>query len=197
MSGFKIQLDGLDEVLKQLDMSQIRKEVKLELQTFGRNVEKSAKDLAPVNEGFLKNQIYHTVTDEGNKINVEVGCNADYAAYVEFGTRKFAAAYVATLPPDWRAFAAQYKGKGSGGSFNDFVMAIMAWVERKGIGSLKTKSGNKSKSAASYDAMQQAAYWIALNIIRNGIKPHPFLYPAVDINRKLLLDRLESVLNDK
>jgi HK97 gp10 family phage protein len=195
MSGFKIQLDGLDEVLKRLDISHVRDEVKRELVTFGKNVEKTAKDLAPVDEGYLKSKIYHEVTDEGNKINVEVGCNADYAAYVEFGTRKYAAAYVATLPPDWRAFAAQYKGKGSGGSFNDFVMAIMAWVERKGIGSLKTKSGNKSKSAASYDAMQQAAYWIALNIIRNGIKPHPFLYPAVRDNSKLLIDRLRQLLN--
>lgn len=195
MSGFKIELKGLDEVLKELDISGIRDEVKLELETFGRNVELRAKDLAPVDEGFLKSMIYHKVTEEGSKINIEVGCNADYAAYVEFGTRKFAASYVGTLPADWQAFASKYKGKGSGGSFNDFVMAIMAWVQRKGVGSLTTKSGNRSNSAASLDAMQQSAYWIALNIIRNGIKPHPFLYPAVRDSEKLLVERLRKVLN--
>ena|SRR5436190_1001168 len=195
MSGFKIELKGLDQVLKEFDISGIRDELKVELETFGRNVERQAKDLAPVDEGFLKSMIYHTVTEEGNKINIEVGCNTDYAAYVEFGTRKFAAAYVGTLPADWQVFAAKYKGKGSGGSFNDFVMSIMAWVQRKGIGSLTTKSGNRSNSAASLDAMQQAAYWIALNIIRKGIKPHPFLYPAVRDNEKLLVDRLRQLLN--
>jgi hypothetical protein len=195
MSAFKIELKGMDEVLKQLDVGIMKQEIKLELEAFGEDVERDAKLLAPVDENYLKGAIYHKATEINTMIGMEVGCKADYAAYMEFGTRKFAAAYVATLPPDWQAFAAQYKGKGSGGSFNDFVMAIMAWVERKGIGSLKTKSGNKSKSAASYEAMQQAAYWIALNIIQNGVKPHPFLYPAVTKNTKPLIDRLRKLFN--
>lgn len=195
MSGFKIELKGLDEAMKQIDMETIKDEVQAELNAFGLGVENDAKQLAPVYENFLRGAIYYKPLSSGNTIGVEVGCAVDYAAYVEFGTRKYAAAYVATLPPDWKAFAAQYKGKGSGGSFNDFVMAIMRWVEKKGIGSLKTKSGNKSTSAASLDAMQQAAYWIALNIIQNGIKPHRFLFPAVEKNRLLLIDRLKKLFN--
>jgi hypothetical protein len=194
MSGFKIQLQGLDEVLKQLDIDVIKQEVKLELEIFGQDVERDAKLNAPVDEGFLKSMIYHKATSEGNKIGMEVGCNADYAAYLEFGTRKFAAAYVATLPAVWQAFAAQYKG-GRGGGFAELVRRITAWVKRKGFAAQVTKSGARSKSKNSQKQEEQAAYVIARSILINGIKPHRFLFRAVENNRGPLLDRLRKLFN--
>jgi hypothetical protein len=193
MSGFRLQIKGVDELLNKLDISPIKKEIKVELKAFGQEVERDAKQLAPVDEGYLKSRIYHKAT-------------SDYAAYVEFGTRKFAASYVSTLPPDWQSYAATFKGSGTGDYF-EFLNAILDWVLRKGIAnrySVKTKKaikiklgGKGKKSLSDQDRLQQTAYAIALSIIRNGIKPHPFLYPAFEKNRILLIQRLEAVLNER
>ena len=41
--------------------------------------------------------------------------------------------------------------------------------------------------------MQQAAYAIALNILQNGIRPHPFVYPAVTKNTPVLEADIKKV----
>ena len=158
------------------------------LVTFAKDVERDAKRAAPANEGVLRNSIVGTVIGMQAKVTV----TANYAAYLEFGTRKFAAKYVATLPPDWKAYAATFKGKG-GGTLDQFIQDIMQWVQQKGIGGLKTKSGNTSGSRDSLAAMQSAAYAIALNILQNGIRAQPFLYPAVTKNTPALIENIKKV----
>lgn len=187
--GFTLKLDGFDEVLKKLDVRHLEQDITDELAAFGQDVARDAKQLAPVDEGLLKNSIASTST----RLNVTISVNVDYAAYLEFGTRKFAAAYVATLPPDWQAFAAQYKGPG-GGSFDEFVARLTSWVKRKGFASQATAGSNRSKSAASIAGEEHAAYRIALSILRNGIRPHPYLFPAFEKNRPQLLKNLQNLL---
>lgn len=194
MSGIKVELKGMEEVLKQLDVKNLGQDIQLEFNAFGLDVEQDAKQLAPVDEGFLKNQIYWKSITNAELIAVEIGCHADYAAYLEFGTRKFAAAYVASLPPLWQAFAAEFKG-GKGGSFAEMLIRITAWVKRKGFASQVTKSGGKSKSKSSSAGEDQAAYLIARSILINGIRAHPFLYPAFEKNRPLLIERLKKLVN--
>lgn len=179
----KIQLKGLGELQATINRSlkQAEQGTHTALSKFAKNVETQAKRDAPANEGKLRNSIVGDV--KGYTASVTVG--ADYAAYLEFGTRKFAARYVATLPQDWKTYAATFKGPG-GGTMAEFIQDIMQWVQQKGIGALRTKSGNASKSAGSLEAMQQAAYAIALNILQNGIRPKPFIYPAVQVNTPIL-----------
>ena len=192
MAGSVIRIEGLEKTLARFDIKKFEPKIQKAFNDFGIRVELLAKDLAPVDEGHLKGSIFQ---DPGI-LSSTVGVSIDYAAYVEFGTRKYAAAYVATLPPDWQTYAATFKGKSGSGSFDQFVQAIMAWVERKGIGAFKTKSGNKSTSAASYASMQQAAYWIAINILQNGLKPHPFFYPAFNTAKNELIKQLQELTFD-
>jgi len=133
-------------------------EVNASLDGFGGAVVKNAKLLVSTNssdEGGLLGSIDSTV----NSLSVTITSNRNYAAYIEFGTRKFAASYISSLPSEWQAYAGTFRGDktGDSGDFNDFVQAIMAWAQRKGIGALKTKSGRNSQSASSYDSMQQKA----------------------------------------
>jgi len=185
-----VNLKGLDGVM--LSIKKTIKEAETgtakALDKFQSNVVKDAKRAAPANEGKLRNSISGSVT--GNQAKVVVASN--YAAYLEFGTRKFAAKYVATLPADWKAYAATFKGKG-GGTMDEFIQDIMQWVRQKGIGGQLTKSGNTSESKSSLDQMQQAAYAIALNILQNGIRAQPYLYPAVVRNTKPLIDDIKKV----
>jgi HK97 gp10 family phage protein len=185
-----IKLNGLDNLIATVEKTAKRaeSETKVALTKFAKNTETEAKRLAPANEGRLRNSVNGTVDGFTAKITV----TADYAAYLEFGTRKFAARRVATLPQDWQSYAATFRGKG-GGTFDQFIQDIMQWVRQKGIGGLKTKSGRTSESKSSLDAMQQAAYAIALNILQNGIRPQPFVYPAVTKNTPVLEADIKKV----
>lgn len=195
-----IKLTGIDGLMTAINktIAQADKETKVALNKFSDNVVKDAKaqlqhgtGKGPTsNTGHLANSINGTVTGNQAKITV----TANYAAYIEFGTRKFAAKYVATLPADWKAYASTFKGKG-GGTLDEFIQDIMQWVRQKGIGGQLTKSGNLSEKKSSLDAMQQAAYAIALNILQNGIRAQPFLYPAVVKNTQPLIDDIKKIFS--
>lgn len=160
----KLTIQGLNTTL--VDISNLadnaKRDVQFALDDFGERVRNDAVVLAPADEGGIRQAIH---VDKGN-LSVAIVVTKDYAAYMEFGTRKFAAAYVATLPADWQSYAAQFQGKG-GGTFAEFIKAIMAWVKRKGID-------------------DKAAYPIALSILRNGVRPHPYIYPSIQKNLPIL-----------
>ena len=60
----------------------------LGLEICGLAAEGYAKKLAPVDTGNLRNSIGHKVDSDGQ--TVYIGTNAEYAAYVELGTGRYA-----------------------------------------------------------------------------------------------------------
>ena len=200
----KIDISGFDKALADVNSlaTKAKEDVKIALVDFGNNVATDAKRSrsygaaigsnsgAPADEGKLRNSI-NSVYNASN-MTVTITAASDYAAYMEFGTRKFAAQYVATLPQDWKTYAATFKGKG-GGNFDAFLKAIMEWVRRKGIGGLQTKSGNVSKSKDSLAAQKSAAYLIAMKILREGVRPQPFLRPAVVAHTPKLISDIKKI----
>lgn len=187
-------MKGIDKAIRNLD-----KKAKANIEEGNKaivkwtyDVEGRAKTLVPKDEGRLVNAIQAKIDNSKAFIEGLVVVQADYAANIEFGTKKYAAKYVASLPADWKAYAATFKGKGDG-NLDQFIQSIMAWVRRKGIGAQRTASGNVSQSRSSLDDMQQAAYNIALHILQNGIKPQPYLYPAVRENTDKLINRLNKI----
>lgn len=170
--GVKLSIVGLKSAVDNIKKTAADSEKKINnaLAKFALNVETDAKVLAPADEGNLRNRISSVI----NPFSVEIVCTVNYAAFMEFGTRKFAAQYVSTLPSDWQEYASTFKG---GGAPADFFKAIMEWVKRKGI-------------------PEDAAYPIAKKILINGVKPHPFLYPAVIKHRHWLEKELNSIINE-
>jgi len=196
-----VKIEGLQATLSRLDPQKYKAEIQQSFDRFGNNVETFAKLNAPVDEGHLRSAIYHKSTTE---LGVEVGCAVDYAAYLEFGTRKFAAEWVAGLPAEWQELAAKFRG-GGGGSFEQLVLRITEWVHRKGLGtgfmgdigvagtySVKSRqrTGNKT---VQQNQDRQVAYLIARKIIREGIPAQPFLYPAVNEATGLLIKELKAI----
>lgn len=175
MSSFNVQISGLNKVIERFKQlpKEVEDKLQLRLNEFAINTANDAKQFCPVDEGFLRNSIHPDL----KKLQVSVVVAANYSSFIEFGTRRFAAQYVASLPADWQAFAAQFRGKG-GGSFEELVMRIKRWVQKKGI-------SEKGKS-------DSAAYAIALSIIRNGIHAQPFLYPAWQANIIKLEENLKA-----
>lgn len=168
--GFTLKLEGLEAIRAKLDVKKFEQGINTTLAGFGLDVVRDAKQQVPIDEG----QLARSIGTSAAPLSVEIVVNTDYAAYVEFGTRKYAAQYVSSLPAEWQAFAAQFKGSGGGGTFQELVMRLVRWCKAKGI-------------------EEKAAYPIARSILINGTKPQPFLYPAFEKNRITLLRDLKDL----
>ena len=183
-----VKIKGLDGAIKAVSTKEFAKRSERAFKNYAINVDREAKELAPVDEGALRRSIFFKLGVNG----VTIGASADYAGYIEFGTRKFAAAYVSTLPPEWQQFAASLKGKGTG-TFEQFVESLVRWVKMKGIGATynvgtrrRNRVGGKTAKEMDYDT----AYAIARHILIHGIRPQPFMYPAVNNNLPQLYKEL-------
>lgn len=81
----KLEIHGLDDLESKLKEGADLKLVKDMLKMHGSQLEQSAMRRAPVDTGFLKRSIGMTVEDSG--FTVRIGSTAEYAPYVNFGTR--------------------------------------------------------------------------------------------------------------
>ena len=188
-----IEVKGLDATLKKFERlaTQSKGDIQGALNDFADRTASDAKRLAPADEGKLRQSISPVYGD----LQGGVVANINNAAYLEFGTRKFAAQHVATLPQDWQKIASGYQGKGKG-DYYDFLNAILDWVKSKGIVdtySVSTKRRNK-RSGKEYDSrLLKAAEAIAWSILRNGIKAQPYLYPAINNNTEQLKKDIQDI----
>lgn len=190
-----LEFKGLDAALR--DVVKLVKDTEDRAQRaiddFGTKVEGDAKRLAPADERRLGSSI----NADSGRLQTTITVATNYAAFMEFGTRKFAAQYVATLPPDWQSYAASFKGQ-KGGSFDEFIKSLVAWVKRKGIGktyNVSTRRADRVGKQSAATTAEADAYGIALYILRNGVRPHPFLYPAVKKHTPELIDEMKKILN--
>lgn len=140
-----------------------------------------AKTNAPADLGALRQSIGKDQLDEGYQASIFA--NAAYAAYVEFGT-----GVQVDVPPEMADIAAQFKGKGTG-SWDEFELAIEEWMKRHGIGAVAISTGKDGE-----EEFKSVAYLIMMAILKNGLKPQPFLYPAFVKGRAELGPKLETAI---
>lgn len=132
-----------------------------------------AKKLAPVNDGALRNSI---TWKKLAILSYEVSANIFYAPYVEFGTKTYV-----SVPQEFTDIANKARQQKSKGDFNDLLLAIAKWIKNKGIGVVTktSKTGKVTKSKKGTEKSQLGLAWvIAYNIVKKGIRPNPYFYPA-------------------
>lgn len=187
---FNIQIKGLDQVIRNLNSypNRLAVQIKGELKIAAEEVAAQSRKDAPGNYGRLRQAI--VVTDTG-KLSNTVSVNADYAAFMEWGTKG-----KTVVPAELSTYAAQFKGAKAGSGAVTLQAAIEAWVKRKGIGGKTTKSGKVSRSKSSVAAMKSAAFLIARSIYKNGVTPHPFFFKNVFLVRDKLEDRILKLASD-
>jgi hypothetical protein len=168
----------------------MRREVGRELRDGTDVIVRNARRKAPKDEGQLTRGISRV--DIG-PLDYEAVSAAAYSAYMEFGTKsKFSA------PAELAQFASQFKSRGPKIGFQAFFVIIKDWVRRKGIAgrfSAKTRKrvGGKSQQDAEDTAV---AYAIAIHILRYGVNPHPFFFPAFFDHRGKIVKNVETVIKD-
>jgi HK97 gp10 family phage protein len=79
------QLEGIEELKTAMEKfdSNIQTEIHKQLAMWASNIEATAKQLVPVRTGYLQSTIHARISDWV----ADVGAEASYAAFVEFGTR--------------------------------------------------------------------------------------------------------------
>lgn len=99
VKGLKSTLNSLKKFGKEAEKS-------IEVITFAaaHDIELSAKQLAPVKDGFLRNQIH---TKEVTPKNYKIIAGAFYSAYMEFGTGG-----LVNVPSELKDVAILFKGQG-------------------------------------------------------------------------------------
>jgi phage gpG-like protein len=171
----ELQIKGIDALIRKMDnlAKNVQLDVQAELNDWADTTAANAKILVSSNssdEGLL----LRSINPNYGQGFASVTASAKYAAYIEFGTRKYAAAYVSSLPADWQTYAATFKGK-TGGTFKDFIKSLMSWGSRTG------------KMDPKY------AYVAALKILREGLTARPFMYPSVQKTLPVLKQNLRAI----
>lgn len=188
--AFGIDLSGIPRLEKKLaDLnSKIANDIAKEMSASTLKIEKDAKRLAPVNMGTLRQSIHATSKDKLTHY-VEVG--ASYGAYIEFGTGG-----KVSIPAGYQDYAATFKGN-KGGSLDDMIKALTLWVKRKGLaGTYSVKNGRRlGGKSAQTSQNEKLARFLAIKILKNGIRPQPYLIPAYEIEKPKLIERLKKILN--
>ena len=135
------------------------------------DVERNAKQAAPVDMGRLRADIQRevTVSDEGAVVDARIVNSVQYAPFVEFGTLSNV-----ELPPDLADVAIQFD-RSKFGSFGELLENIQGWAARKGL-------------------PPESAYPIARKIARQGVSAQPYLYPAWQRERPKLVRELTEAL---
>jgi len=169
----KIEVKGFNAILKKFDTlsNESQQLVQSALNAWADDTAKDAKLLAPSNFSGLR----LSINPEYYVGSAAVVASAKYAAYVEFGTRKFAASYVSSLPADWQAYANTFKGPATnGGNLKQMWKSFKIWGEKKGLTPTQT-------------------YFAYKKVLRDGIRPQPFLYPSVNKNLPQLIEDLKDI----
>ncbi|WP_071884449.1 HK97-gp10 family putative phage morphogenesis protein [Hymenobacter sp. APR13] len=88
--GISVKLQGADNLKTKLQAYLIStpKRVQIAVDTYGYEVESTAKQLVRVDTGLLRSSISY---QRDGSFKGEVTVNAAYAKYIEFGTRKMPA----------------------------------------------------------------------------------------------------------
>lgn len=188
-------INGIDQLSKRLkDMDQkVKDSLAMELRESALKIQKEAKRNAPVNMGTLRNSIYIDSDYQKNKLTYTVGASASYAPYIEFGTGGSV-----KVDPKYTSYAATFKGKGSGGTLEEFMLALMDWVKKKGItGTYSVKTQRRTGSKASrYGEDYSVAFAIMMKILKKGINPQPFLLPAYEAEKVNLVKKIKQAIKD-
>ena len=102
----RLEVKGINKAIKELKNTglQVSDKVDAITKSNAQEIEAEAKQKAPVDDGFLRNQIS---TEKKGEALYGVVANAPYSAYMEFGTGG-----EVEVPNELKDIAIQFKGKG-------------------------------------------------------------------------------------
>lgn len=154
-----VEFEGVEELVGRLESFTDGEQVKKAISKACALVERTARQKAPKENGELRRSITSKVDVIGDSVVGTVFTPLEYAPYVEFGTGLFAEG-----------------GKGR---------KEVPWVYVEG----STKASTKKTVYANEQEAERAAAYLREKkgldaVVTYGLKPHPYLRPALNENRE-------------
>lgn len=173
--GITISLDGVDKLLRNIKSysKDITDEVDSEIAASAEEMAQISKRLAPVNLGYLRNNIS---ASRLGYLAMEFVSQAEYSPFLEFGTKT-----KVSIPKGLEGYANQFRGKKGKGSLLD---NIRKWLKRKEKGLSKKELESKAR-------------YISYLIATKGIKPQPFFFRAYDAVKPKMINNIKAIINAK
>jgi HK97 gp10 family phage protein len=109
MDQVTFDIKGIDKLYNKFKSLENKNkgDIKNEFNASALTIQKDAKRVVVVDNGFLRNSIYLKEVGTNEKFVFTVGAKAKYAPYVEFGTGG-----LVSVPEGYDQLAAMFKGKG-------------------------------------------------------------------------------------
>jgi hypothetical protein len=203
MSAFEVKINGVDKLTKFLESrgKVYKDEVKEEFKDAARIIKGEMQRDAPVDVGRLKNSV--SIVPR-NDLAVEIVAPVGYAPYMEWGTKS-----KAKIPSELQSYASQFRGP-TGISDTDPLIALTAWVRRKGLAAtydiksrnIITRAGKRTRRNKGEAKREKTIAWLIFRKIRKfGVKPHPFFFytpggqSRMEKAKKLIIDKLKNIAN--
>lgn len=167
MAKLAVKIKGLKEVEKlfgRQGVAAIKREISEEMEVKAEEVRTKAVQKAPVDTGLLRAGI----EVEGKDLRWVIYTVAEYAGYVEFGTKT-----KVNVPAEMQEEADKFRG--GKGSYEDFKTAIADWMRRKGI-------------------PEEVLWPIMAKIMGQGIDPQPFMWPAFQDGTKGIEKDIDAII---
>ena len=168
------QIKGINKLINNIKKfgKEAEKDIDLTIQSVSTEIQANAKINAPINNGDLKQSILKEKTkDKDLSYSIYVGGVAkSYGVYVEFGTGK-----QVSVPAELSELASELRKKDNKGSFDKGLQSIRDWCKNKKID-------------------EKLAYPIFMAILKKGLRPRPYLYPAFVKGKKTLKRDLKDLL---
>lgn len=189
---FKLEIQGLVKLQKGLNgiPAKLKKEVGGEIKDGARRINAKQVRLAPVDEGGIRQS---TTVKKVSELETELLSPKKYTPFMEFGTKKRI-----QIPPELQEYAKQFNLKGPNIGFDAFFKIILDWVHRKGIAgrfSTKTRKRVGNKNAQLQEDFD-AAWPIALSILKKGVHPHPFFFKPFLEEQDTIVKNIQKILED-
>jgi len=184
--GVTIQVSGLDAMLSKLNKlaNDNGRTARVITEATSDNIITEAKQSAPADLGKIRQNLNWVNNGDGTNILINLFCNAPEAIYQEFGTGP-----MVDVPEQFADVAATGQNSGTG-TWADFIAALTDWIARHGLLNTYSIDTKRVSHKASKDDNEQLAWVIARKILRDGLKPQPFLYPAIINNMPKYMEKL-------
>lgn len=189
---FNVTVKGLEGFRRDIVTAakQVREIVSANVQEAAAEFAAGASRDVPIDQANLKRSISYYME---NDLSAVIVAQSFYAAFIEFGTKgKY------TPIPGTEAIASAFKGY-RGGDFQQMLRMIAMWAGRKGItGRYSVKTRRRLGSKGQKQAEDLAAAWpIAMSILKNGIKPHPFFFKQMEVVWPKMVSNIERALKSQ
>jgi hypothetical protein len=189
--GFTISIKGMDKLIKSISTMPItlQANVDKELESAADDMVVEAVRKAPTDESGLR----QSINARHSTFKHAVFMQKRYGVFQEFGTKsKFSA------PSALGSYPSRFRGKGDG-NYKDALAAMTGWVKRKGVtGTYSVKTRKRTGNKLTREKQdRQVAYLILRKILREGLKPRPYFFPAFFVARKRVMARIKKHLKDE